>query len=233
MADDKATATQKDILSSIMTDGGLVRNPSDQEYANSLVATYVKEVLAQDKADAVPSDAVAFINQKISEIDQALSAQLDEILHHDKFRALEGSWRGLNYLVMNTETLTHLKIRVLNISKEELAKDLEKAVEFDQSNLFKKVYEQEYGTFGGSPYSCLLADYEFTATPADMEIVKDLSGVGAAAFAPIITAAAPSMFNLGSYQELGKPRDLAKIFDSLDKINEIHSVKLKIHDMLL
>lgn len=219
MADDKATATQnKDILNSIMTDGGLVRNPADKEYANNMVATYVQEVLAQDKADAVPSDAVAFINQKISEIDQALSSQLDEILHHDKFRALEGSWRGLNYLVMNTETSTQLKIRVLNVSKEEVAKDLEKAVEFDQSNLFKKVYEQEYGTFGGSPYSCLLADYEFTSTPADMEIVKDLSGVGAAAFAPIVTAAAPSMFNLGSYQELGKPRDLAKIFDSLDKI---------------
>lgn len=217
MADDK-TAVQGDILNSIMTDGGLVRNASDQDYANNLVGTYVQQVLARNKDGTVPADAVAFIQQKISEIDGLLSKQLDVLLHNDKFRALEGSWRGLHYFVMNTFTSTQLKIRLLNISKTELANDLEKAVEFDQSALFKKVYEEEYGTFGGSPYSCLLADFNFKATPADMEIVQKLSGVAAAAFAPVVTAADPSMFNLGSYQELGRPRDLAKIFDSLDKI---------------
>jgi len=212
-----AAGSTGNLLDTIFTQGGLVLNPSDQGYATDMVTTYVQEILAS-QGGAVSNDAVAFINQKITEIDGILSQQLDLILHHEKFRALEGIWRGLSYLVMNTETGTDLKIRVFNASKQEVADDLEKAVEFDQSTLFKRVYEDEYDTYGGTPYSCLLADYFFSSTPADMAIVTGLSGVAAAAFAPLITAPDPSMFNLTSFQQLSKPRDLAKIFESLDKI---------------
>lgn len=222
MADQTTTTTTKtaastDVLSTILTQGGLVRDPSQGDYAKDMVGTFVQEIM-DTQGGAVKSDAVAFINDKISEIDALLSTQLDQILHNDKFRKLEGSWRGLNYLVMNTETGTDLKIRVLNASKQEVADDLEKAVEFDQSALFKRVYEDEYGTYGGSPYSCLLADYAFAANPADMEIVGKLSGVAAAAHAPLITSPDPSMFDMDSFQDLSKPRDLSKIFESLDKI---------------
>ena len=204
------------LLSSLFTQGGMVRVPSDVPYAQAMLATFLQEVTSN--TDPVPVDAVAFINQKIAEITAILSRQLDVILHNDAFRALEGSWRGLSYLVSNTFTGTDLKIRVLNASKEEIANDLEKAVEFDQSILFKKVYEDEFDTFGGTPYSCLLADYFFSSSPADIEIVSLLSGVAAAAHAPLVTAASPAMFNLASYQQLSQPRDLSKIFDSLDKI---------------
>ncbi len=212
-----AAAPTGGILDTILTQGNLVHDPSQEVYAKDLVSTFVQEVL-NTQGGVVSNDAVAFINQKIQEIDNLLGQQLDEILHHDKFRALEGSWRGLNYLVMNTETGTELKIRLFNASKQEIADDLEKAVEFDQSTLFKHIYEEEYGTFGGHPYSCLLADYYFKPTPADMEIVSKLSNVAAAAHAPMITAPDPSMFNLKAFTDLGKPRDLASLFDSLDKI---------------
>lgn len=204
------------ILDQIMEKGRLVQDPSQSEYAKDMVEAFVQQLVNQE--GAVSKDAVSFINQQIQHIDALLGKQLDLILHNDDFRKLEGSWRGLNYLVMNTETSNNLKIRLFNLSKQELADDLEKAVEFDQSHLFKMVYEEEYGTFGGSPYSCLLADYEFNSSPADMAIASKLSNVAAAAFAPVITAPDPRMFNLDGYYQLGQPRDLSKIFDSLDKI---------------
>lgn len=212
-----APAASGDILDTILNQGGLVLNPSDEAGAKDMVSTFVKEVLAT-KGGAVSTDAVAFINQKIAEIDQLLGNQLNLILHNDAFRKLEGSWRGLNYLVMNTFTGTDLKIRLLNAQKQEIANDLEKAVEFDESSLFKKIYEAEYDTFGGSPYSCLLADYYFAPDPADMAIVSDLSGVAAAAFAPLITAPDPSMFALKTFQNLDRPMALATIFESLNMI---------------
>ena len=154
------------------------------------------------------------IKKAIEAIDVQLSAQLAAVMHHEKFKALEGSWRGLNYLVMNAETGRDMKIRVLNASKKELARDLSKAVEFDQSTLFKKIYEGEFGTPGGEPYGALIGDYYFGAGQEDMELLRDISGVAAGAFAPFVAAAAPSMFGFESFEELSKPRDLSDRFQS-------------------
>ena len=158
------------------------------------------------------------INNAIAEIDKAMSAQLSAIMQNAKFQKLEGSWRGLHHLISNTETSTGLKIRMLNISKKELSKDLEKAVEFDQSQIFKKIYESEFGTAGGEPYAALIGDYEFSGHPDDLDMLTSMSNVAAAGFCPFISAASPEMFGFESFSELSKPRDLEKIFDSAEYI---------------
>jgi type VI secretion system protein ImpC len=154
------------------------------------------------------------INKAIKAIDAAVSKQLAAVMHNPKFQQLEGSWRGLNYLVMNSETSATLKIRVINVSKQALFKDLDKAVEFDQSQIFKKLYENEFGSPGGEPYGALIGDYEITKHPEDVELLTKMSNVAAAAFAPFITAADPKLMGFGSWEELSKPRDLEKIFES-------------------
>lgn len=159
------------------------------------------------------------INTAIKKIDEMLSKQLAEIMHHEKFRQLEGSWRGLHYLVRNTETSANLKIRLLNASKRDVAKDLEKAVEFDQSKLFKTVYEAEFGTPGGEPVGCLIGDYEFTNHADDVELLQNMSSVAAASFAPFISAASAELFGFkNDYRELAGPRDLEKIFETKEYI---------------
>jgi type VI secretion system protein ImpC len=158
------------------------------------------------------------INNAIAEIDKVMSAQLSAIMQNAKFQKLEGSWRGLNHLLSNSETSSDLKIRMLNISKKELTKDLEKAVEFDQSQIFKKIYESEFGTAGGEPYAALIGDYEFSAHPEDLDMLTSMSNVAAAGFCPFISAADPTMFGFDSYTELSKPRDLEKIFDSAEYV---------------
>lgn len=203
-------------LDEIITKGKMALDDSQKGYAKDLIGEFVGQVMGQ--ADLVSKDAVAFINQRIAQIDDLISAQLNEVMHQPDFQKLEGSWRGLRYLVFNTETSTRLKLRLLNISKKELLTDLEKAVEFDQSQLFKKVYEEEYGTFGGHPFSCLVADYEFSHMAQDMSLMEKLSNVAAAAHAPVITAASPTIFGLEDYQQLGVPRDLSKIFESLEMV---------------
>lgn len=158
------------------------------------------------------------INNAISEIDKVLSRQLSAIMQSEKFQKLEGSWRGLHHLISNSETSSGLKIRMLNISKKELTRDLEKAVEFDQSQIFKKIYESEFGTAGGEPYAALIGDYEFTNHPDDLGMLTSMSNVAAAGFCPFISAADPKMFGFDSFTELSKPRDLEKIFDSAEYI---------------
>jgi len=218
MADDTNTPTagEGSALDVLMTKGKLVRDEAQKPFARDLVEEFVTQVLEQ--GTVVSKDTVAFINQRILELDDLISNQLNEIMHDPAFQKLEGSWRGLNYLVMNTETAVHLKLRLMNITKQELLDDLEKAVEFDQSQMFKKIYEEEYGTFGGHPYSCLIGDFEFTRHPQDMELLQKMSQVAAAAHAPFLTAAHPKLFDLDSFEHLGVPRDLAKIFDSLEMI---------------
>lgn len=154
--------------------------------------------------------------QAIAAIDEKISKQLNAIMHHPKLQKLEGSWRGLHYLVLNSETGSTLKIRVINLPKKDLQKDLAKAVEFDQSQLFKKIYENEFGVPGGEPYGALVGDYEFTSHPEDVEMLSNVSNVAAAAFAPFLSAAAPEMFGFNSYTELSKPRDMEKIFESVE-----------------
>jgi len=152
----------------------------------------------------------------IAAIDQKLSAQLAAIMHSEKFKALEGSWRGLHYLVQNSSTGRDLRVRVINASKKEVARDLERAIEFDQSNLFKKIYENEFGTPGGEPYSALIGDYYFGAGQEDLAMLRGLSGVAAASFAPFIAAAGPDMFGFESFEDLSKPRDLADKFQATE-----------------
>ena len=155
-------------------------------------------------------------NKAIAAIDEQMSKQLNAVMHHEKFQKMEGTWRGLHHLVMNSETGAGLKIRCLNAKKKDLYKDLSKAVEFDQSQTFKKIYENEFGTPGGEPYGALIGDYEFSNHPEDVELLSNMSNVAAAAFAPFITASDPGMFGFESYTELSKPRDLEKIFDSIE-----------------
>lgn len=158
------------------------------------------------------------INDAIAAIDEKMSRQLSAILQHEKFQKLEGSWRGLHHLVSESETGGSLKIRMLNISKKELGRDLEKAVEFDQSQIFKKIYESEFGTAGGEPYGALVGDFEFSSHPNDISLLSKMSNVAAAGFCPFISASAPEMFGFENFTELSKPRDLEKIFDSAEYI---------------
>src|SRR5205807_3520395 len=139
-------------------------------------------------------------------------SQLNEIMHHPDFQKLESTWRGLHYLVRQSETGEALKIRVLNARKQDLYKDLEKAAEFDQSTLFKKVYEEEYGQLGGQPYGMLVGDYEFDKSPEDISLLKMISGVAAQSHAPFVAAGDPRLFGFERFTELTAPRDLAKIF---------------------
>ncbi len=180
--------------------------------------TYIEEFLrnAVQSDQVISKDVEATIKYWVAELDKKLSAQLNEVMHHPDFQKLEGTWRGLHYLVHNSETGESLKIRVLNIKKQELLKDLEKAVEFDQSALFKKIYEEEYGQLGGQPYGMLVGDYQFTRHPDDISLLKLISNVAAAAHSPIVTGADPKLFNLESFTQLAQPRDLAKIFQSVE-----------------
>ncbi|NMM44355.1 type VI secretion system contractile sheath large subunit [Rhodospirillaceae bacterium KN72] len=212
-----ADETQElNVLEQIMVEGKLARDEGQQAYARDLIGEFIDSVVGE--GTDVSSDTVAAINQKIAEIDGLISEQLNEIMHHPDFQKLEASWRGLNYLVMNTETGTQLKLRLLNASKKDVLGDLEKAVEFDQSALFKMIYEEEYGTFGGHPYSCLVTDFEFSRHPQDFALMEKLAEVAAAAHAPMVASAAPRLFDMDSFTDLGTPRDLAKIFESAEMI---------------
>ncbi|MFL1407018.1 type VI secretion system contractile sheath large subunit [Marinobacter sp. M1N3S26] len=154
--------------------------------------------------------------QAIAQIDKLISTQLSEIMHQEEFQQLEGTWRGLHHLVMNSETSATLKIRMLNMSKKELHKDLSKAVEFDQSQVFKKIYESEFGTAGGEPYGAMIGDYQFTNHPNDIETLSLMSNVAAAGFCPFISAGGSGLFGFDDWTELSKPRDLEKVFESLE-----------------
>jgi type VI secretion system protein ImpC len=186
--------------------------------SRTAVETAVRTLAEQALAGTalIGNDAVSSIQAIIAELDRKLTEQVNVILHHEDFQKLEGTWRGVHHLITNTETDEHLKIRVLNISKKEAAKVLKryKGTAWDQSPLFKKVYEEEYGTPGGTPYGCLIGDYEFDHSPPDIEMLTGIAQIAAAAHTPFITAAAPRLYNMESWQELGNPRDLTKIFQT-------------------
>ncbi|MBO6837277.1 MAG: type VI secretion system contractile sheath large subunit [Alphaproteobacteria bacterium] len=209
-------AQELNVLEQIMVEGKLARDEGQKAYARDLIGEFIDSVV--ESGTDVSNDTVAAINQKIAEIDALITDQLNEVMHHPDFQKLEASWRGLHYLVMNTETGTQLKLRLMNASKKDVLGDLEKAVEFDQSALFKQIYEEEYGTFGGFPYSCLVTDFEFGRHPQDFALMEKLAEVAAAAHAPMIASAGPRMFDMDSFTDLGTPRDLAKIFESAEMI---------------
>ncbi len=205
---------EKSILDQIIEEGRMAREESQKERAKDLIGEFVSQIM--EGAIVVSKDTEVMINTRISHIDELISKQLNEVMHQPEFQKLEGSWRGLNYLVQQTETGEKLKIRVMNISKKDLLKDMEKASEFDQSALFKKVYESEFGTFGGEAFGALIGDYEFSSHPQDMSLLEKISQVAAAAHAPFISAASAQLFNWDSFTELGGPRDLAKTFQSVE-----------------
>src|SRR5215472_2470281 len=185
---------------------------TEPDRAQELVKTLVEQALT----GAVIFDRTLqrTFDAAITAIDHKLSEQLNAIMHHPRLLQLEGSWRGLHYLVMNSETGTSLKLRVANIAKRELNRDLTRAVEFDQSQLFKQIYENEFGTPGGEPYGALIGDYEWTNHPDDVETLRLMSNVAAGAFAPFISGVGASMFGFQDWTELSRPRDLAKIFET-------------------
>ncbi len=206
--------TELGLLDQIVDQGRLNRDEATRERGKDMIKQFVAEVL--EGSMTVAADTEAMINARIAQIDHLLSIQLNEILHAPEFQRLEASWRGLKYLLAQSETGTMLKIKVLNVSKKELLKDLQRAPEFDQSALFKKVYEEEFGVFGGAPFGALIGDYEFGKGGQDMELLEKIAQVAAAAHAPFVAGTSPEMFNLESFTELDQPRDLAKIFDTTE-----------------
>jgi type VI secretion system protein ImpC len=209
-----AAPAEAGLLDQIVQEGRLGRDASAQQRGKDMIKQFVSEVL--EGSITVGRDTEAMLNARIAQLDHLISLQLNEVMHAPEFQQLEASWRGLKYLLSQTETSTMLKIRVLNVSKKELLRDLQRAPEFDQSALFKKVYEEEYGVFGGAPFGALLGDYEFSKSGQDIELLEKVSQVAAAAHAPFLTAASAEMLNLESFSTLDSPRDLGKIFESTE-----------------
>lgn len=187
-----------------------------KEAVEQAVQTLAEQALAGTVT--ISDDAIKTIQAIIATIDKKLTEQVNAILHHAEFQQLEGAWRGLHYLVNNTETDEQLKIRVLNISKKDLGKTLKKfkGTAWDQSPIFKKLYEEEYGQFGGEPFGCLVGDYHFDHSPPDVEILGEMSKIAAAAHAPFIAGGSPTLMQMDSWQELSNPRDLTKIFQTAE-----------------
>ena len=207
-----AGTTETSLLDQIVQQGRFGTEGPAQQRGKDLISKFVSEIL--EGAIVIRPDTESMLNARIAEIDRLLSLQLNEVMHHPDFQKLEGTWRGLKYLLNQSETSTMLKIKVLNVNKNELLKDLQKAPEFDQSALFKKVYEEEFGVFGGAPFSALVGDYNFSRGSQDIELLEKVSQVAAAAHAPFLTAASSEMFNLENFTQLDAPRDLAKIFET-------------------
>lgn len=211
---ESASAEEMSLLDSIISDTKVARSDTEKERAKDLISELVNEVMSG--AVTVSKDLIASIEARIAQIDAVMSQQLSSIMHNEDFQKLESSWRGLHYLVHQSETGTGLKINVFNTSKKDLIKDFKSASEFDQSALFKKIYEEEYGTFGGAPFAAIIGDYEFSNHPEDMFLLEEISHVAAASHAPFFSAANAGLFGMDSFSDLSKPRDLAKGFDTVE-----------------
>ncbi|MBB3222042.1 type VI secretion system contractile sheath large subunit [Pseudoduganella umbonata] len=202
------------LLDQIVEESRVARSSTEHERAKDLITELVNQVM--EGTVVVSDNLAATIDARVAELDELISAQLSAVMHAPQFQKLESSWTGLHYLVKNSVTGQNIKIKMLNATKKELVKDFQSAIEFDQSTMFKKVYEEEFGTFGGAPFGALIGDYEITRQPEDMYFIEQMSHVAAAAHAPFITAASPELFGLDSYSELGRPRDLSKLFDTME-----------------
>jgi type VI secretion system protein ImpC len=205
---------EKGLLDRIIDEGRMARDESQKGWAKDVIGEFVKQVM--EGTMVVSKNLELMITSRIGQLDRLISAQLNEVMHHPDFQKLEASWRGLHFLVNQSETGEALKIRVMSVSKKDLLKDMEKAAEFDQSTLFKKIYEEEFGMFGGASYGAFIGDYEFGNNPQDLSLLEKISQVASAAHSPFIAATAPSMFNMDSFADLGGPRDMAKIFQSTE-----------------
>jgi len=193
------------VLEKIIQEGNMIAEPSQGMYAKQMLGQLATQILDEGMVTAPDAGVVAAINDRVAEIDRQLTDQLNAIMHDEAFQNLESRWRGLSDFVFGTETSTRLKIRVLNVSQGELLKDLESAVDYDQSVLFKKVYEDEYGTLGGFPYSALIGDFYFGRHPQDVALCRRISEVASAAHAPFIASSSPKLFDMKSWTELAVP----------------------------
>lgn len=202
------------LLDQIVENSKVAKSTVEHERAKDLIAELVNQVM--QGTVVMSANLTATLDARVAELDQLISAQVSAIMHAPEFQRLESSWTGLNYLIRNTSSSANLKIKMLNATKKELVKDFQSALDFDQSVMFKKVYEEEFGTFGGAPFGTLLGDFEISRQPEDMYFIDQMSHIAAAAHAPFVTAASPELFGLDSYADLGKPRDLSKVFDTVE-----------------
>ena len=210
-------ATQEpDEFAALLKQSFKPRNERAASEVESAVATLVTTALAD--TTLLKDDVLDTLEAMIAAIDKQLSDQVNEILHAPEFQQIESAWRGLNYLVMNSETDANLKISVMNVGKRELLNNLRlyPGARWDQSPLFKQVYEQEFGTLGGQPIGAMVCDYEFTHEPTDVQLLRALSKIAASAHMPLFAAAGPTLMGMDSWTELMNPRDLSKLFDTPD-----------------
>jgi type VI secretion system protein ImpC len=212
----EAAAVDGDQFMSLLQKEFKPKTDGARSAVENAVRTLAEQALRE--STVVSDDVIGTIKAIIAELDSKLTEQVNLILHHAKFQAVESAWRGLSYLINNTETDEMLQIRVMNISKKDLSKTLGKfkGVAWDQSPIFKKLYEEEYGQLGGAPYGCLVGDYYFDHTPGDVGLLGQIAQVAAAAHAPFIAGTSPALMGMDSWQELANPRDLAKIFSAPD-----------------
>jgi len=202
------------LLDSIVAQSKVARSDTERVRAKDIISELVREVLS---GTVVVSDNLsASLDARVAEIDELISRQLSVVMHHAEFQKLESTWSGLHYLCKHTSTGALMKIRIFSATKTELIRDFKTAIDFDQSALFKKVYEEEFGTFGGAPFGTLVGDYQISRQPEDMYFVEQMSHVAAAAHAPFLSAASPEMFGLDGFTDLGKPRDMSKVFDTVE-----------------
>ncbi|MES2757216.1 MAG: type VI secretion system contractile sheath large subunit [Pseudomonadota bacterium] len=201
------------LLDQIVEQSRVAKSTSEHERARDIISELVSQVM--DGTVVMSDNLSATLDARVAELDRMISAQLSAVMHAPEFQKLERSWTGLQYLVKNTSG-SNQQIRMMNATKKELVKNFQSALEFDQSAIFKKVYEEEFGTFGGAPYGTLIGDFEITRQPEDIYFLEQMSHVAAASHAPFITSASPELFGIETYGDLGKPRDLAKVFDTAE-----------------
>ncbi|WP_426114697.1 type VI secretion system contractile sheath large subunit [Massilia sp. PWRC2] len=209
-----AAAQSGDLLDDIIEQSRVAASSSEHARAKDLIGELVSQVM--NGTVVISHNLSATIDARVAELDRMISAQLSAVMHAPAFQQLERSWTGLHYLVKNSTSSGGQQIRMMNATKKELVKNFQSALEFDQSALFKKIYEEEFGTFGGAPYGALIGDFEIGRQPEDIYFLEQMSHVAAASHAPFITSAAPALMGLDSFGDLGKPRDLAKVFDTIE-----------------
>lgn len=202
------------LLDKIIDGARVAKSDSERIRAKDLIGEFINEIL--EGTITISKDVALTIEARIAEIDRLISEQLSAVMHAEPFQKLEASWRGLNYLVSESVTSANLKIKVLNCTKKEIAKDVRNASGYDQTALFKKIYGEEYDVYGGLPFSTLIGDFEFGRFPEDVFVLEKIAEVAAAAHAPFIAGASPDMFGLDNFTELTRPGNLSKIFDQVD-----------------
>ena len=200
------------LLGQIFEDGRLVRDAHQVDNARTMLEGFLEE--ASKAGTHIDGGAKRAIAERIVAIDKLISAQVNEVLHDEKFQKLESSWRNLHKLVIQNSLSSSLRVRVMNVSRNELERDFSRAPGFDQSHFFKRVYEDEYGTLGGAPYSFLVGDMAFGRKPQDIQFLRNMSSVAAMAHAPFVASADSRLLDLDSYTELDRPIDIAKLFDA-------------------